>query len=104
MNLIKLILWVPALMTLAACATNQSDPLRVEQDFGNSVRHMLNAQIYDPKTITAPSMEPPLGLNNAKAKNVLEAYRNDAVKYNDYQDFSNKSILMNDRFGISSQR
>ncbi len=64
---------VLAAMTLAACTT--TDPTRVEEDFGNSVRHMVNAQIYDQEAAQNPPKDPPMGIDAVQAEAVLKVYR-----------------------------
>lgn len=54
---------------------NTADPLRVEEDFGNSVHQMVQGQIYDPNAALFPDPEPPMTLDGIKAGNSLEAYR-----------------------------
>lgn len=68
------------LLTLIAGCTTSTDAVRVEQDYGNSVRHMIDAQIYDPTAAYNPSTEPAVGLDGGKAHNVLEQYRKDVAK------------------------
>ena len=64
---------VTACLTLAACVT--TDPTRVEEDFGNSVRHMVNAQIYDPEAARNPPKAPPMGIDGVQAEAVMDVYR-----------------------------
>lgn len=65
---------------LSATGCSSTDPVRVEEDFGNSVRNMVNAQIYNPNAAKNPPAEPPLALDGEKADKVLEAYRGDVYK------------------------
>lgn len=65
-----------ALVVLMAGCTS-TDPVRVEQDFGNSVRRMVEAQTYNPAAAAHPPAEPPQGYDGAKAKRVIETYRGD---------------------------
>ncbi len=57
-----------------------SDPVRVEEDFGNSVRNMIQAQTYDPDAARNPAVEPPRGIDGTKANRTLDAYRGDIGK------------------------
>lgn len=67
-----------SLSTLAGCAI--TEPARVDEDFGNSVRNMIDAQIYNPEAARNPPTEPPLALDGPKAEKVLEVYRDDVAK------------------------
>jgi type IV pilus biogenesis protein CpaD/CtpE len=68
------ILWV----LLTGC--NSTDPVRVEQDFGNSVHHMIQAQIYNPQAARNPSTIPPAALDGPMAGEALKVYRTDVAK------------------------
>ena len=60
-----------ALLAAAGCAT--TDPNAVEQDFGNSVRHMRQAQIANP---SAPADNDPIDHGDGQRINgAIEAYR-----------------------------
>lgn len=63
------------LIVLAATACS-TDPVRVKQDFGNSVRHMIEAQTANPEAARHPSAELPGGLDGARGEKVIEAHRN----------------------------
>jgi hypothetical protein len=63
---------------MLGCTAN--DPVRVEQDFGNSVRHMVDAQTYDPHAAERAGTEPPTELDGQKGQRVLGTYRGDAAK------------------------
>ena len=61
---------------LVACAsTPDTDPVRVEEDFGRSVRQMIQGQIYDPETARKPAKEPPMGLDGVQGEAVLKTHR-----------------------------
>lgn len=60
------------LFAVSACS---SDPVRVEQDYGNSVRNMIKAQIADPEAARRPSTGLPGGLDGGKGEKVIDAYR-----------------------------
>ncbi|MEA3411731.1 MAG: hypothetical protein U9R74_09350 [Pseudomonadota bacterium] len=68
-----------ALLLTAGCSTTQ-EPTRVDDDFGNSVRNMIDAQIYNHAAAQNPPVDPPLALDGQKGENVLEAYRKDVAK------------------------
>ena len=58
----------------SGCAT---EPTAVEEDFGTSVRQMIRAQTYNPKTLENPSREPVTGVDGEYAEAVLDAYKGD---------------------------
>lgn len=64
-----------AALLMFGCTAN--DPVRVEQDFGNSVRHMVDSQIYNPEAARNPPVSPPTDFDGEKGENVLESYRGD---------------------------
>lgn len=70
---IGLLTMLASSFVLMACAS--TDATRVEEDFGNSVRHMVNAQIYDPEAAKNPPKDPPMGIDAIQAESVLEVYR-----------------------------
>lgn len=60
---------------LSACASTDTDPTRVEQDFGRSVQQMVDGQIYDPEAARNPRKSPPKGIDGVQAEAAMEAYR-----------------------------
>ncbi len=66
---------VAAVLLLAACA-NQS---RTAADFGNSVRHMTEQQIYDMNAATSPDPNAVLGGDPDRLNNTLEGHRKDVA-------------------------
>lgn len=64
-------------MLLSGCASTANEPTRVQEDFGQSVRQMTNAQIYDPAAARKPLNEPPMGLDGVQGEAVLKTYRED---------------------------
>jgi hypothetical protein len=44
-------------------------------DFGDSVRHMIEQQTYDPRAAAQPPVEAPNRLDGARAEAVLKAWR-----------------------------
>lgn len=69
-----------ALLILAGCSTNSTDPVRVEMDYGNSVRNMVDAQIYDQEAARSSQSKPVIGIDGVKAEGVIEAYHADQGK------------------------
>jgi len=67
----KLAFLLPAVL-LGGCAT---DPTLTEQNFGDSVRQMVNAQIYDPSTISNPSDATIEGTDGRMLEGVIESYQ-----------------------------
>jgi type IV pilus biogenesis protein CpaD/CtpE len=63
---------------LAGCDT--TGMTRLEEDFGNSVRHMVRVQTYNPEAAERPSTEPPTEMDGERAGAVLEAYRTEVGK------------------------
>ena len=59
------------LMAIAGCETTS----RVEDEYGESVRQMVNAQVYDPTTLTDPSTKPVEGADPDMVNNAIKALR-----------------------------
>jgi len=66
---------LPVVATLAACA-----PTATEENFGVSVRQMIEAQTFDPSTLTTPSTETIEDSDARRLENVLETYRTDVAR------------------------
>lgn len=62
-----------AVVLLNACTTY--DPVRVEDDFGKSVRSMVSNQIYDANAPGQHAGQPPGGLDGTQAEAVLKKQR-----------------------------
>lgn len=62
---------------LGACA---HEPTPVERNFGSSVRNMIEAQTYDPSTLSSPSTDTIDNGDGRRLEAVLEAYRTDVAK------------------------
>ncbi len=71
---------ISGLIFITGCSTTSTDPVRVEQDYGNSVRNMVQAQILDPEAAENPPEEAPTGLDGRNAEAVLKSYRGDVSK------------------------
>ena len=63
---------------LAGCDT--TGMTRTEEDFGNSVRHMVDVQTYNPEASRRPSTEPPTEMDGERAGAVLDRYRTEIGK------------------------
>lgn len=59
---------VAGIMLLAGCAT--------QTQFGESVRHMTQQQIYNPDAAYNPDPAPPIGAEVDRLNKVLESHRN----------------------------
>ena len=68
---------ITASALLAACTT---EPTATEANFGASVRQMIEAQTYDPSTLTTPSTETIDSGDGRRLETVLETYRTDVAK------------------------
>lgn len=62
---------------LTACA---NEPTGVAKTFGDSVRNMIEAQTYDPSTLSTPPTETIDGGEGKRLEAVLEVYRTDVAK------------------------
>jgi hypothetical protein len=81
-------------MTLAVGCTS-TDPIRVEQDFGNSVRNMVQSQIYDPEAAYNPPADPPTALDGPMVGEALKSYRESVGKPSETQ----QDLPLNIRMG-----
>jgi type IV pilus biogenesis protein CpaD/CtpE len=66
---------LPVVATLTACA-----PTLTEQNFGVSVRQMIESQTNDPSTLTTPSTDTIEDSDGRRLEAVLDTYRNDVAK------------------------
>ena len=62
---------------LAGCTS--TDPRRVENDFGESVRQMINAQLYDPEAAADPPLIGVDTLDGPTAATTIDNYRRRSV-------------------------
>ena len=63
------------LLPLALSACTSYDPVRVENDFGQSVRNMVDNQIYDPKAPNRTAAQSTGGLDGTQAELLLKKHR-----------------------------
>ena len=63
--------------SLQACTTKQT---LVERNFGDSVRNMVEAQTFDPSTLSSPPTETIDSGEGRRLEAVLETYRTDVAK------------------------
>ncbi len=62
--------------TLTACSF--MDPVEVEEDFGKSVRQMVQEQIYDKQTAHQPALNAPDELDGVSGAYAIDGYRANA--------------------------
>lgn len=62
-------------MVLLSTACSSTDARRVEKDFGNSVRQMVQAQIYDPQIAHQPPILGPNLLDGVAGSESVTGYR-----------------------------
>ena len=67
-NFYKLVVTAFTLISIFVSGCSSTDPTRVEADYGNSVRNMIEAQIYDPDAAKYPPSEPPTTLDGSYAE------------------------------------
>jgi hypothetical protein len=72
-------------VALTTTACTHLDPVRIQEDFGQSHAAMLSGQYYDADVARNPSTTPPSGMDGVKADNILRAYRED-VSERDFED------------------
>ena len=60
---------------ISACSTATTDPVRVEADFGNSVKNMVDAQIIDHEAAEALVAKPVIGIDGVRAEKILHDHR-----------------------------
>jgi len=56
---------------------------RTEREFGDSVRSVMNAQIYDKGAALSPSTEPVTGGHAGRLEGVIETHSTDSAKTSD---------------------
>ncbi len=64
-------LFTISLLLLTGCAQWNSDPMRLQADYGQSVRAMVNNQIYNPSKSQTPAALAPDGMEANKADTLL---------------------------------
>ncbi len=69
-----------ALLLLSACSHMPGAAQRVENDFGNSVRHMIQVQSYDYYATEHAESGIPDGFDGDKAAKAMEGYRDPAAQ------------------------
>jgi hypothetical protein len=69
-----------SLQLLSGCSQWNSDPTRLQADYGQSVRAMVSNQLYNPSKSQAPAALAPDGIEANKADSLLTGYRTDIGK------------------------
>lgn len=95
-------LLIASLMDLYGCAGWSSEPSRLKADYGQSVRNMLQSQIYDQTKYRQPGDLLPDGMEGNKADAILEhTYRgsNEGVGNGDIID-KPRSIIRPGVYGM----
>lgn len=70
----KIFILLSCLTLLSSCADWYSEPVRVDDDFGKSVKHMIKAQ-----TVNPTPTEQVFGMDGKKAEGSIKAYRSGSV-------------------------
>ena len=62
-------------LILSACGDANYRPSAVDDNFGKSVKHMMQAQILNPQAAQNPPTEPPKHMDGYAGENTIEAFR-----------------------------
>jgi type IV pilus biogenesis protein CpaD/CtpE len=82
---VKVMSFTGLLTCVVVAGCSMHEPTRVDENFGNSVRHMVQMQTYNPEAARRPSTEPPTELDGEKAGAVLDSYRTAVGKPSEIQ-------------------
>lgn len=72
---LKTVAFCAAILLNIGCAET-----RTEREFGDSVRSVMNAQIYDQGAAISPSTEPVTGGHAGRLESVIETHSTDTTK------------------------
>ena len=72
-----------ASMVLTGC---NSEPKRVEADYGNSVTQMIQASTYNPEAAASTESKPVIGMDGKRAISTLDAMQTDTKRVEDFDD------------------
>jgi hypothetical protein len=81
---------VLGLAILGGCATQ---PNLVEETYGDAVRNMVDAQIYDRAAAENPGDEP-VSLDGKKGELVLKKHREDVPAASESREFNNPIMIL----------
>lgn len=70
-----LLILAACMVTTAGCASKSG----TERDFGDSVRQVTNAQVYDPNAAANPDPSPVVGGDPDRLNNSLDGHRKDVA-------------------------
>jgi len=87
MNLINKtsVLFALLLLLLTACADWNSEPLRLDAQFGTSTREIMHAQILNPNAGTENDNVYPQTLDGQAGEQTMQAYRQNAQNEGEVQ-------------------
>ena len=74
---------IPAVTGMLLISSGCAHQERTEVDFGNSVRQMVEQQIYDMNAASSPDSSAVLGGDPERLNNTLEGHREDVAKPSD---------------------
>lgn len=77
----RIIVALAAIGALAGCASTAT-----QEDFGKSVGSLIQAQAYNPATLTTPSTAAVTGVDPDYANNVVDEMRQDVSKREEVKD------------------
>ncbi len=76
---IKCLMFIPGIILISGmisgCSTATTDPVRVEMDYGNSVKNMVDGQIIDHEAAHAIVADPVIGIDGVRAEKILNDHR-----------------------------
>ena len=82
-NLLGITMLSIASLVLTGC---NSEPKRVEADFGNSATQMIQASTYNPEAAASTESKPVIGMDGKRAMSSMEAMRTDTERVKDFDD------------------
>ena len=74
--------YMPVLLLISLLSACADTPV-ADADYGNSVRHMVQAQTYDPAAARNPPELAPEQTDGARLENAMDVYRKDVAKGRD---------------------
>jgi len=69
-----------------------SEPKRVEADYGNSVTQMVQAATYDPEAAASTESIPVIGMDGKRAIGTLDALRTDTERLDEFEEILNVEL------------
>ena len=74
---------IMASVLLTGC---NSEPKRVEADYGNSVTQMVQAATYDPEAAASTESVPVIGMDGKRSMRTLDALQTDTERVDKFED------------------